>query len=595
MKLPAGLFDEAPVQPDNLVDVLRWRADSQPDVPGFTFLADGDSEEIVMTYPDLDRRARAIAARLQQVAAVGDRALLLYQPSLDYLAAFMGCLYAGVVAVPAYPPDPFRMERTFPRFRAIVDDSQAAVVLSTAFILDMAGEMFDEYPDLQPLLRIATDDIPDEAAEAWRYPSIDSQTLAFFQYTSGSTAQPKGVMLTHHNLLTNLTLINAAFKMHKGSRGMIWLPPYHDMGLIGGILQPLFAGAPVVLMSPLDFLQRPLRWLRAITRYGSTVSGGPNFAYDLCVRKVTPEQKATLDLSTWEVAFNGAEPVRKETIDRFAEAFAPCGFRKEAFYPCYGLAEATLIVSGPDLGSHPSFLTVSNAGLALGRVEPPTAADDARSLVSCGHTLGDQKIAIVDPVTCTRVADGQVGEVWVAGDSVAQGYWNRPEETAETFRATLADDGATTYLRTGDLGVLQNGDLFIAGRIKDLIIIDGKNHYPQDIEQTVENSHSAIRPGCSAAFSINLNGAEAVVVVAEVARELKPGRPGDEGTGSSKTLDPAELEAAVRRAVAANHDLRVQSIAFVKAGSIPKTSSGKIQRRATRAAFLDGTLELWHA
>lgn len=594
MKFPAGLFDEAPVQPDNLVDVLRWRADSQPDVPGFTFLADGETDEIVMTYVDLDRRARAIAARLQQVAAAGDRALLLYQPSLDYLAAFMGCLYAGVVAVPAYPPDPFRMERTFPRFRAIVDDSQASVVLSTVFILDMAGEMFDEYPDLQPLLRIATDDIPDESAEAWRYPSIDSQTLAFFQYTSGSTAQPKGVMLTHHNLLANSTLIYTAFKLHKRSKGMIWLPPYHDMGLIGGILQPLFAGMPVVLMSPLDFLQRPLRWLRAITRYGSTVSGGPNFAYDLCVRKVTAEQKATLDLSTWEVAFNGAEPVRTETIDRFAEAFAPCGFRKEAFYPCYGLAEATLIVSGPDLGSHPSFLTVSNAGLALGRIESPTAPDDARSLVSCGHTLGDQQIAIVDPLTRTRLPEGQVGEVWVTGDSVAQGYWNRPEETAETFHATLANGDATTFLRTGDLGVLQGNDLFIAGRIKDLIIIDGKNHYPQDIEMTVENCHPAIRPGCSAAFSINLNGAETVAIVAEVARDLKIGRPGDGSAADGKTLDPAELEAAVRRAVAANHDLRVHSIALVKAGSIPKTSSGKIQRRATRAAFLEGTLEHWN-
>lgn len=589
-----------------LVDLARHRAQHQPDQPAYTFLLDGESEEATLTYAQLDRRARAIAARLQALGVTdGQRALLLFQPGLDYITAFFGCLYAGAVAVPSYPPDPFRMERTFPRFHAIVTDSAAAAVLTTGMILDLAGELFDEHPDLQPLQRLATDQLPDDEADAWRPPAVDGSTLAFLQYTSGSTAQPKGVMLTHDNLLANLAMIRKGFGITSGDIGALWLPPYHDMGLIGAILQPLYAGFPVVLMSPLDFLQRPLRWLRAITRYRATVSGGPNFAYDLAARKVTDAQKATLDLSTWRVAFNGAEPVRRETLERFSQAFAACGFRPEAFYPCYGLAEGTLIVSGGRRGQGARYARVKASTLGAGQAIPAAADDpDGQWAVSCGTALGEERILIVDPETRQPLSDGQVGEVWVSGPNVAVGYWNRPQETAETFHATpaagatdasssekLASVDGLRFLRTGDLGFVLDGELFIAGRIKDLIIIDGQNHYPQDIELTVEKSHPALRPGCAAAFPITVDGQERLAVAVEVARNLRPARDGQ--ATSEDALDPEALRAAIRRAVTAGHDLRVHAIALLKAGSIPKTSSGKIQRHACRQGFLAGTLELW--
>ncbi len=581
----------------DLIAILRWRAQHQPDQPAYTFLLDGESEEATLTYAQLDHRARAIAARLQAMGVTdGRRALLVYQPGLDYVTAFLGCLYAGAVAVPAYPPDPFRMERTFPRFHAIVTDSAATAVLTTAMVLEFAGELFDEHPDLRPLQRLATDEIPDPEADAWQPPAISGSTLAFLQYTSGSTAQPKGVMLTHDNLLANLAMIRESFGITPADVGVIWLPPYHDMGLIGGILQPLYAGFSMVLMSPLDFLQRPLRWLRAITRYRATVSGGPNFAYDLCARKVTEAQKTTLDLSTWQVAFNGAEPVRRETLERFSAAFAGCGFRPEAFYPCYGLAEGTLIVSGGRRGQGARYTRVQAPALGQGQAVPAAEDDpDGQWAVSCGTALGEEQILIVDPETRQPLPDGQVGEVWVSGPNVAVGYWDRPQETAETFHAAPADElspaSGIRFLRTGDLGFIQGGELFIAGRIKDLIIIDGQNHYPQDIELTVEKSHPALRPGCAAAFPITVDGEERLAVAVEVAKGMRPAQDGQ--AVSDDALNPDALRAAIRRAVTAGHDLRVHTVALLKPGSIPKTSSGKIQRHACRQGLLTGTLDLW--
>lgn len=576
-----------------LVELLRRRVAQHPDARAYTFLRDGETDEAQLSYAELDRRVRAVAAQLQALGLAGQRAMLVYQPSLDYIVGFLGCLCAGVTAVPAYPPDPFRMERTFPRFLAIVRDAQPHAILTTAMILDLAGELFDEYPDLQGLTRIATDEISSDLAAAWRDPAATRETLAFLQYTSGSTSDPKGVMLTHGNLLYNLHLIRDAFEATAQSCGVIWLPPYHDMGLIGGILEPLYLGFPVILMSPLDFLQHPLRWLEAVSRCKAAISGGPNFAYDLCARKVTPQQLARLDLSHWRLAFNGAEPVRKATIERFTEVFAPCGFRKEAFYPCYGLAEATLIASGGKAGEPPVYRTVVAAELGVGRVVPADReGPDTLTLVSCGASLGAQQIVIVDPETLAPCAPGQVGEVWVSGESVAQGYWNRPEESTHTFQAQLNGAGPK-YLRTGDLGFLDGAELFITGRIKDLIIIDGRNHYPQDIELTVERCHPALRPGCTAAFSVVEGGQERLIIVAELGRNFRPRPAGTATPDDSALLDPAKVVGAVRRAIAENHDLRVHDVALLKAGNIPKTSSGKIQRRASRAAYLERTLDLW--
>jgi acyl-CoA synthetase (AMP-forming)/AMP-acid ligase II len=582
--------------PANLVDVIIRRAEESGAQLAYRFLADGESEEICLTYDELAASAARVAATLQDAGCGGERAMLVYQPGIDYVVGFLGCLLAGVTAVPAYPPDPFRMERTFPRFQAIVTDSRPSAILSTSNILDLAGDIFDEFPAFTGIARFATDALPEDAGAAWRRPDVTADTLAFLQYTSGSTADPKGVMLTHGNLMANLELIRHGFAMEQQSVGVIWLPPYHDMGLIGGILEPLYMGLPCTLMSPLDFLQRPMRWLNTLSKYGGTVSGGPNFAYDLVARKATQQQKASLDLSKWQVAFNGAEPVRQETIERFSAAFAECGFRKEAFYTCYGLAEATLIVTGGTVLTPPVYATVSAGELGRGRAARiEEGAADAQPLVGCGTTLLDQVVAIVDPETGERCPADVVGEIWVSGDSVAQGYWQKPEESERTFRATLPGDGRR-YLRTGDLGFLDAaGNLFVAGRIKDLIIIDGRNHYPQDIELTVERAHPAIRPGCTAAFPVTEGGQERVVITAEIGKGYKPAPGASRPEGDGGPLDPAEVAAAVRKAVAESHDVRAHAVVLLKPGAAPKTSSGKIQRRATKASYLDGTLETWGA
>ncbi|MGK3992297.1 non-ribosomal peptide synthase/polyketide synthase [Sorangium sp. So ce1024] len=578
---------DLPASCSTLVDLLRFRATEQPDRLAYNFLLDGETQEATLTYAQLDRRARAIGATLESRGARGARVLLLFPPGLEYAAAVLGCLYAGAVAVPAYPPDPARLGRTLPRLQALIADAQASFALTLEAILPMVSALAEQSEALKSLRWLATDGVEDGAADAWRDPAATGDTLAILQYTSGSTAAPRGVMLTHGNLLHNSAAIHRCFEHSTESRGVIWLPPYHDMGLIGGVLQPLCGGFPVVLMSPLDFLRRPLRWLQAISRYRATTSGGPNFAYDLCVRKVTEEQIAALDLSSWDLAFNGAEPIRAETLDRFAETFAPCGFRREAFYPCYGLAEATLIVSGGRKERPPTVRAFDRGALQRSRAveEPAGEGGGARRLVGCGASIPGHEVLVVDPESMTAAPAGQLGEIWVSGVSVAQGYWNRQEETTATFGARLRGREGT-FLRTGDIGFLQGGELFVTGRSKDLIILRGRNHYPQDIELTVERCHPAVRQGCSAAFSVEAPAEERaaaeerLVVVAEI--------------DASRAPDAQAIAAAVRGAVAEQHELQAHAVVLLRPGSIPKTSSGKIQRRACRAGFLSGELEALH-
>src|ERR687898_737743 len=503
-------FPKTGFEPATLVDLLRWRASREPRRRAYTFLGGGEAEESSVDYGELDRQARAVAAWLETLGVVdGERALLLSPPGLRYIAAFLGCLYAGVVAVPAYPPRPNRSDM---RLRVIAADSGATVALTTTRILSSLERRSAYAPELKSLRWLATDDGKDPAG-SWRRPEVGANTLALLQYTSGSTAAPKGVKLTHGNLLHNLAMIYHALNYTSHSQGVTWLPPYHDMGLIGGVLQPLYAGFPVALMSPTSFLQHPLKWLQAISRLGATTSGGPNFAYDLCARRITPEERATLDLSSWEVAFTAAEPIRQETLERFAAAFAPCGFRREAFYPAYGLAEATLFVSGGSKTAPPVVLPVKGVELKRDRVVVASAGEEgARMLVGCGRTLADQKVVVVNPNSLTRCPPDRVGEIWVSGSSVAQGYWGQADETKHAFRAYLPDTGEGPFLRTGDLGFLHNGELFVTGRLKDLIIIRGRNHYPQDIEHTVEQSHVALRQGGCAAFSVEPDEGERLVV-----------------------------------------------------------------------------------
>lgn len=556
-----------------LVDLLQYRSGDHPNKEAFIFLQDGENEEITLTYQELGRRSRAIGAQLQSMGMVGERALLLYPPGLDFLAAFFGCLYAGVVAVPAYPP---HNQRNTPRIQAIIADAQAAIALTTTTLLPKVQSLLGEKKHTEILQWLTTDSLEQGIESSWQAPYIDRDSLAFLQYTSGSTGTPKGVMLSHSNLLHNAVVTYKFMEHSPNSKFVSWLPVYHDMGLIGGILQPLYGGFPCILLSPASFLQRPYRWLRAISHYQGTTSGGPNFAYELCINKITPEQRATLDLSSWSVAFNGAEPIRQDTLEQFATTFAECGFRPEAFYPCYGMAEATLMVSGV-AKKIPRCKTVDKTALSQNQVCESTANQDSQTFVSCGYSIPEQQIVIAHPENCTRCQPNEVGEIWVASPSVGKGYWHRTLETEEIFCAYLKDTGEGPFLRTGDLGFLDNGELFITGRAKDLIIIRGRNLYPQDIELTAERSHPSLRLGSCAAFAVEVDNEERLVVVQELEFRAKPN--GD------------EVITAIRQAIAEEHEIQVYAVVLIKPGTIPKTSSGKIQRRATKAAFLANNLD----
>lgn len=565
---------EIVLESPTFVGLLQARALQQGERPAYTFLGNGQAGTAEWSYQRLDQRSRAIAAHLQALHLSGERALLLYPPGLEYLAAFFGCLYAGVIAVPAYPP---RNQRNSPRILSIAKDAGAAIALTTSTVLPKIQSLLAQETDGDRWQWLVTDEIALHPADNWETPvGVDPDRIAMLQYTSGSTGTPKGVMLSHRNLMHNAAVTYQVMAHSAASQFISWLPIYHDMGLIGGILQPLYGGFPCVLMPPAAFLQSPYRWLKAISDYRGTTSGAPNFAYELCLQKITPEQLETLDLRSWAVAFNGAEPIRSETLGRFCEKFAPCGFRAEVFYPCYGMAEATLMVTGVAQQALPHYKTVSKSNLEANHaVEGLKDQSDRQVLVSCGQTMPGQRVVIVHPETLQQCSPQEVGEIWVSGPSVGQGYWQRPEETAATFQASLAK-GKGSFLRTGDLGFLQDGELFVTGRLKDLIIIRGRNLYPQDIEQTVEQSHPSLRLGSGAAFAVTIGQTERLVIAQELEFRQKP--------------EPEEVIGAIRQAISEHRDVQVYGVLLLKPGSIPKTSSGKIQRRACRAAFLQGKL-----
>jgi 8-amino-7-oxononanoate synthase len=562
----------------NLIHLLRRRVQEHGEKTVYTFLKDGESHEAGLTYGELERRALAIAAHLQSRLTPGARVLLLYPPGIEFPAAFFGCLCAGMVAVPTNLP---YSNRFLASLGATVADAGPTVALSTASTLEEYRRQIDQTPGLSSLKWMATDTIPDNLAKSWQEPSLGADSLAVLQYTSGSTGNPKGIMVSHGNLLHNSAVIHALFGHSPSMRGVIWLPPYHDMGLVGGIIQPVYAGADTILISPVHFIQKPLRWLMAISRYKATTSGGPNFAYDLCVREITSEQKSGLDLSSWDVAFNGAEPVRGETFQSFAEAFKSCGFRQKAFLPCYGLAETTLIATGCKKSSEPTFLRPDAHALQTGRLV--LAAEDRENdcmLVGNGGMPPGHTVVIVDPEEQTRCRPDSIGEIWISGPSVAQGYWNRPEDTDQTFRARLADKGEGPFLRTGDLGFIHAGELYVTGRLKDLIIIRGLNYYPQDIERTVEKSHEALRAGCGVAFGVEVGNEERLVVVQEIERRY------------IRKLDAEAVIKAIRQNVSREHGIRVYAVVLIKTSSLPKTTSGKVRRRLCREHFIQGSLNV---
>jgi acyl carrier protein len=565
-----------------MVELLASQSAEQGDQTAYVFLDDRDGVSEI-TFRELDRRARLIAARLQLELKPGDRALLVYPAGLEFISAFFGCLYAGVIAVPATYPKP---KRPMPRLQRIALDSDAHVALSTAQTLAALD------PDLLSADAatsqwIATDELNTNLADLWQPPTIDKSNLAFLQYTSGSTSDPKGVMVSHGNLLTNLDCIRQAFGIGEteddllSANGVFWLPAYHDMGLIGGILTPLYMGGRSVLISPTAFLQRPMRWLQAIHDYRTTISGAPNFAYEYCVRRTSPEERASLDLSHWRLAFCGAEPIRAETLAHFADAFRDAGFQMRSFYPCYGLAECTLLAAGPDYRTEPRVLAVNRAALAQHRVAPACGEPEAmvQRLVGCGSPVAGHTIVVVDPQAGTEIGEGEVGEILIQGPSLAQGYWNRAEETEQVFGAQV-EGREGRFLRTGDLGFFRDGELFVTGRVKDVIIIRGRNHYPQDIEQSAEEAHPAVLPG--AAFALADDREERLVVVHQLDRQFRD-------------ADFQQIIQAIRRAIVEQHELDPYAIVLIRQTSLPITSSGKVQRNLCREQYIAGELKVVHA
>ncbi|WP_157882434.1 type I polyketide synthase, partial [Streptomyces silvensis] len=600
--------------PRTLVAVLRRHAARRPDALAYRFLNGTDAPgtdtlgaaprgDLSWTFAELDLQARRVAALLQHEGAAGEPVLLLHPPGLDYIAGFLGCLYAGALAVPAYPPDTRRFGQTMPRLAAIARDSGATRALTTGELSRFAGERGDELAALGlGGLRWLVTGGPDGAgapyaAADWREPALTADSLAFLQYTSGSTSAPKGVMVGHGNLLHNLSAIHRRLAHDSGSAMVSWLPPYHDMGLIGGILSPLYGGFPAHLMAPMSFVRRPLLWLRTLSETRASTSVAPDFGFEACVGRITDEERDGLDLSHWRLALNGAEPVRADTLDRFTERFAPCGFRRAALLPCYGLAEATLMVTGVHADEPPVVGEFDSAALGSGRASAPAAGRVTR-VVGCGPAVPGLDVAVVDPATRRRVTDeGTIGEVWIAGGSVARGYWRHPEATEATFRAFLHEHehghglghgqdgggdegggvggggGGTPYLRTGDLGFLRGGQLHVVGRTKDVVVVQGRNHYPHDVERTVERADSAVRAGCGAAFAVEVDGAERLVVAYEI-----DGRRADDAQG---------LLARARSAIADEHEVAPHAVVLLKRSTVHRTTSGKIQRQACRRDFLD--------
>ena len=561
----------------SMVELLRARAAEQPDERAYVFLSDRGGEEASLTFSELERRASALAAQLVDRGQRGERALLMFPPGLDFIVAFFGCLIAGTIAVPMMPPR-----------RVGARDSSASIVADCTprFALTSPGLQVAR-SDLEERLKATALDFiyidatkEAEAPAGSIFPAPGPQDLAFLQYTSGSTSDPKGVMVSHGNLLANSEMIRLVYGNTRATTYVSWVPLYHDMGLILNVLQTLYVGSLCVLMAPVSYMRRPLTWLRAISDYRAEFATAPNFAFDLCVDRFRPDQMAGIDLSGWKVALNGAEPVRAETMERFIATFAPYGFDPKACSPAYGLAEATLLASGGGRGRGLVKRRVSREALQRNRAAAPSSDEDAQPAAGCGKALVAERLAIVDPETRRRLQTGDVGEIWISGPNVAQGYWQNAKATTATFHARIEAEAEERWLRTGDLGFLDDtGELFVTGRIKDVIIIRGVNHYPQDLEDTIQASHPALRRHGGAAFSIpDEHGEERLVVTQEVERT------------QMRHVSIDDIEGAIREAVATEHELAIQEIVLIRPGNLPKTTSGKIQRGVARRLFLDGRL-----
>lgn len=569
------------MQFNNLVETLQYRAEHTPGDISYSFLTDGETIGQQFTYAQLDMQARVIGATLQQLTQKGERALMLYPSGLDFVAAFMGCQFSGVVAVPALPPNLNRIQTTIDRLLGIMQDAKPTIILTTSDLLMSIKTATQSYPEFQGVTWQATNNLQSGRAFLWEEPELQANDLSFLQYTSGSTSKPKGVMVSHGNLMYNMAMLTEAIGLGEKYNFVSWLPLFHDLGLIGVVLNNLYVGGEARLMSPMSFLKKPLRWLKAISEHTNVCSGGPNFAFDLCLRKIKPEELEGLDLSEWNCAFSGAETVRAHTLKGFNDLLAPQGFKKSALMPCFGLAEATLMVSARKPGADFLIQRVQKEGLAQGNVIAVGPEDEAGlDIVSCGTTKQGQEIAIVNPETCERLGDLEVGEIWITGAHIARGYWQNKTKSEEAFNA-VTTDGSVRFLRTGDLGYMDQGELYITGRIKEIILVRGRCLYPQDLELLVDElaeNFPEIRPNGSVSFALSNKDAERVGLIVEVNRR------------KNKAYDPEKLISEIQKQALAKFETGFGEIALVKS-SIPKTSSGKKMRTACRKMMVEGITE----
>ncbi|NQU85630.1 MAG: AMP-binding protein, partial [Mariniphaga sp.] len=554
-----------------LIDLLQLRAKNQPDDLAYVFLNDGENEEGSITYKQMHEKAKVIAVTLQKTCKKGDRAVLLFPNGIEFIVTVFGCFYAGVIAVPAYPP---RRNKQNNRFKSIVENSECAFIITTKKIYANIRKNFADEDFFTKTKYLVFENLDDQLASQWLKPHIDPEDLATLQYTSGSTGKPKGVMVRHRNIIYNSEVIKQAYGHNEKLIVVSWLPNFHDMGLFGPLFQIIYNGGINYIIPPAEFIRKPFNWLKTISKYKAITAGGPNFAYDYCVEKISDEERNQLDLSSIQVLFSGAEPIQKETINNFEKAFKQSNFSPKQTYPCYGLAEAVLMVTGGNYNDEPVYFSASVNALEQNLVKHATDNEESRELVGSGFPWGETKVAIVNPETETVCQAGKIGEIWISSPSVCKGYWRDTEETERIFKAFLSDTKEGPFLRTGDLGFIHQGNLFVTGRLKDLIIIRGKNHYPMDIEKTVENCHEILVSNANAAFSIDVLNKERLVVIQEVKRTYL------------KDLNIDEVCETIRQAVVEEYELQVYSIVLLRTGSIPKTSSGKIQRRMCKADYL---------
>lgn len=552
---------------DTIVDFLNASVDAFPDKEAFIFLKDSNFPEL-LTYSDLLNRIDIIGSNLALHANKGDRVLLLFQPGLEFVCAIFACFKLGLIAVPAYIPS---NERNVPRIINIIKDCDANIVLT---------ETVKQMEQLKSCLLvgrglsvISTKRLKSKGAFK---SNVSSQDLAFLQYTSGSTGEPKGVMVSHNNLISNIHVITQAYALNEKDTVAFWLPHYHDFGLIGAILSTVVAGYTSVLMSPVSFIRKPYRWLKAISDYQATGTGGPNFCFDSCVKKIKDDKKKDLDLSSLRFVINAAEPIRKDTLENFSETFRVCGFDRDVFKPTYGLAEATLYVCSDN---KINYRHISREKYEKNIIDDEATSDQC-TLIGVGDCFNGFDMAVVDPGSNRRCPPDVVGELWIRGDSVAQGYWKKDELTAEQFRARYHDQNDNSfYFRTGDLACFDaKGNLYVTGRLKDLLIFRGKNVYPQDVEYTSECTHPSLKKNSCVAFTVEKEGDSWLVVVQEVEKRI-----------------PENISSVVEEIISnvtSEHEIsNFHSLVLVKSGSIEKTSSGKVRRRRTKEQFLDNALQ----